>query len=103
MKERIERLQTKLEEPLLVTTAANVTYLTGFVSSNAALFVESDSVRLFTDFRYAEAARHVPDVDFVETRRDTVQHIAELLSGTAGFESTNLTYRNWEILRDGGL
>jgi len=103
MRERIERLQAKLAEPLLVTTPANVTYLTGFVSSNAALFVEPDTVRLFTDFRYAEKAREVPDVDFVETRRDTVQHVAELLSGSVGFESPHLTYRNWEILRDGGL
>jgi Xaa-Pro aminopeptidase len=103
MRERIERLQAKLEEPLLVTTPANVTYLTGFVSSNAALFVEPDSVRLFTDFRYAETARKVPDVEFIEARRDTIKHIAELLSGTVGFESTQLTYRNWEILREGGL
>src|SRR5436305_7308851 len=103
MKERIERLQSKLEEPLLVTTPANVTYLTGFVSSNASLFVGPDNVRLFTDFRYAEKAREVPDVDFVEARRDTVQHVAEMLSGRIGFESPHLTYRNWEILRDGGL
>ena len=103
MRERIERLQAKLEESLLVTTPANVTYLTGFVSSNAALFVEPDSLRLFTDFRYAETARKVPDVEFVEARRDTIKHIAELLSGTVGFESTHLTYRNWEILREGGL
>jgi Xaa-Pro aminopeptidase len=103
MNERIERLQLKLEEPLLVTTPANVTYLSGFVSSNAALFVEPDAVRLFTDFRYAEKAREVPDVEFVEARRDTVQHIAELLSGRVAFESSHLTYRNWEILRDGGL
>ena len=103
MRERIERLQAKLEEPLLVTTPANVTYLTGFVSSNASLFVEPDAVRLFTDFRYAEKAREVEDVEFVEARRDTMQHIAELLSGRVGFESPHLTYRNWEILRDGGL
>lgn len=103
MRERIERLQAKLEEPLLVTTPSNVTYLTGFVSSNASLFVEPDAVRLFTDFRYAEKARKVADVEFVEARRDTVQHVAELLSGRVGFESPHLTYRNWEILSGGGL
>ena len=32
-------------------------YLSGFESSNAALLVEPDRVRLFSDFRYAEAAR----------------------------------------------
>jgi Xaa-Pro aminopeptidase len=92
-----------LEEPLLVTTPANVRYLTGFVSSNASLLVEPDRVQLFTDFRYAEAAREVPDVEVVETRRDTTTHMAELLSGRFGFESAHLTYRDYEILRDGGL
>jgi Xaa-Pro aminopeptidase len=88
---------------LLVTTPANVRYLTGFVSSNASLLVEPDRVQLFTDFRYAEAAREVPDVEVVETRRDTTTHMAELLSGRFGFESAHLTYRDYEILRDGGL
>ena len=39
MNERIEGLRGALEEPLLVTAPANVRYLTGFVSSNAALLV----------------------------------------------------------------
>jgi len=103
MNARVEKLRQKLEEPLLVTTPANVRYLTGFVSSNASLVLDEERVRLFSDFRYAEAARDVPDVEFVETRRETVEHLAELLSGTFGFESTHVTYRNYEILRAGGL
>jgi Xaa-Pro aminopeptidase len=104
MNERIEKLRAKLEEPFLVTTPANVRYLTGFDSSNVSLLVEPDGgVRLFTDFRYADAARQVPDVEFVETRRDTIDHMAEMLSGKFGFESTHVTYRNYETLRDGGL
>jgi Xaa-Pro aminopeptidase len=103
MNARIDKLRERLEEPLLVTTPANVRYLTGFVSSNASVLVEPDRVRLFSDFRYAEAGRAVAGVEFVETRRDTVQHLAELLSGRFGFESTHLTFRNWELLREGGL
>jgi Xaa-Pro aminopeptidase len=103
MKERVDKLRGTLQEPLLVTAPANVRYLTGFVSSNCSLLVDDEKVQLFTDFRYAEAARQVPDVEFVETRRDTVQHMAELLSGRFGFESTHVTYRNFEVLRDGGL
>jgi Xaa-Pro aminopeptidase len=103
MKERVDRLRPLLEEPLLVTAPANVRYLTGFASSNCSLLVDQDKVQLFTDFRYAESARQVPDVEFVETRRETVQHMAEMLSGTFGFESTNLTYRNYEVLCEGGL
>jgi Xaa-Pro aminopeptidase len=103
MNERIEKLRTSLDEPLLVTSPTNVRYLTGFVSSNASVLVEPERVRLFSDFRYAQAGRMVPDVEFVETPRETVQHLAEALSGRLGFESTHLTYRNYELLRDGGI
>jgi Xaa-Pro aminopeptidase len=99
----IEKLLEKLEEPLIVTTPANVRYLTGFVSSNVSMVVEPERVQLFTDFRYATSARAVPDVEFVETRRDAITHMAEFLAGRFGFESTHLTYRDYEQLRDGGL
>ena len=58
---RIDRLRALLEEPLLVTAPTNVLYLTGFESSNAAVLVEQDRVRLFTDFRYAERARELEE------------------------------------------
>jgi Xaa-Pro aminopeptidase len=103
MNARAKRLAERLEEPLIVTTPANVRYLTGFVSSNVSLVVEPDRVRLFTDFRYAEAARAIPDVEFAETRRDVITHMAEFLSGTYGFESPHLTYQKYEQLRDAGL
>ncbi|MGE5435074.1 MAG: aminopeptidase P family N-terminal domain-containing protein, partial [Candidatus Doudnabacteria bacterium] len=101
MNARAQKLAENLEEPLIVTTPANIRYLTGFVSSNVSVVVEPERVRLFTDFRYAGAARTVPDVEFVETRRETIAHMAEFLSGTFAFESTNLTYRDYEQLRDG--
>jgi Xaa-Pro aminopeptidase len=103
MNPRVEKLLEKLEEPLIVTTPANIRYLTGFVSSNVSVVVEPERVRLFTDFRYASAARAVPDVEFVETRRETIAHMAEFLTGRFGFESTHMTYRDYEQLRDGGL
>jgi Xaa-Pro aminopeptidase len=103
MNARAKRLAKRLEEPLIVTTPANVRYLTGFISSNVSLVVEPDRVRLFTDFRYAEAARAIPDVEFAETRRDVITHMAEFLSGTYGFESPHLTYQKYEQLRDAGL
>jgi Xaa-Pro aminopeptidase len=103
MNARAQKLAEKLEEPLIVTTPANVRYLTGFVSSNVSVVVEPERVRLFTDFRYAGAARELPDVEFVETRRETIPHMAEFLSGRFAFESTHLTYRDYEQLRDGGL
>ncbi|MDX6485459.1 MAG: Xaa-Pro aminopeptidase [Gaiellaceae bacterium] len=103
MTERLNRLQQQLEQPLLVTNPTNVVYLVGFDSSNCALFVEHDRARLFTDFRYLEAARAVDDVEVVQSKRNLTAELAELLSGRVGFEAANLTYARWETLRSGGL
>ena len=100
---RTERLRTILEEPLLVSNGVNVRYLTGFDSSNAALLVEPDRVRLFSDFRYAEAARGVEGVEFVETKRSLFVSLAELLEGRVGFEADDVTYSSWETLSADGL
>lgn len=103
MKERVERLQATLEEPLLVSSPVNVRYLCGLDSSNAALLVEPDRVQLFTDFRYAERARAIRGVETVETRRDLYADLAERLSGTVGFEADALTYARYELLAAGGI
>ena len=100
---RVDSLRASLEEPLLVTNGVNVRYLVGFSSSNAALFVEPERVRLFTDFRYAETARAVEGVEFVETKRSLVGALAELLDGTVGFEADAVSYASWEVLRAGDL
>jgi len=99
---RIDRLRERLEEPLLVTNLVNVRYLCGFDSSNAALLIEPDRVRLFTDFRYIEEARAVPDVEAVQTKRALIAELAETLVGRVGFE-TVLPYAQYEALAGGGL
>ena len=100
---RVDRLRAELEEPLLVTNATNVFYLTGFKSSNAALLVEDERVRLFTDFRYREAAAAVEGVDVVETERSLVAGIAKDVEGRIGFEATAMTYAAWSRLAGTGL
>ena len=99
---RIDALRARLDEPLLVTNLVNVRYLCGFDSSNAALLVEQDRVRLFTDFRYIESARAVPGVEVVQTKRALVSELSESLSGRIGFE-TILPFAQYETLRSGGL
>jgi Xaa-Pro aminopeptidase len=100
---RIDRLRKLLEEPLLVSSPCNVRYLVGLDSSNAALVVEAERVRLFTDFRYVEAARRVPDVELVQTRRNLFGHLGELVTGRVGFEAAHLTYRRYEALASAGV
>jgi Xaa-Pro aminopeptidase len=100
---RIERLQALLEEPLLVTNLVNVLYLTGFESSNAAMLVEPECVRLFTDFRYIETARAVEGVEVVQTTRSLVGWLSENLSGRFGFEANILPWSFAEQLQKGGI
>jgi Xaa-Pro aminopeptidase len=112
LRSRIERLAALLEEPLLVAGPpyvlggqANVRYLTGLASSNAAVLVEPQgSATLFTDFRYAPRAREVEDVAVVETSRNLLPAIAEQLSGRrVGFEELNLPYAGYRALVDAGV
>ncbi len=103
MNPRIERLRELLEEPLLVTNPTNIHYLFGFKSSNAALLVDQDRARLFTDFRYSEAARAVEGVEFEETKRALLADLAGRLSGPIGFEADFVSYAGYEKLRDGSL
>ncbi len=103
MNARVERLRGLLTEPLLVTAAVNVRYLTGLGSSNAALLVEPERVRLFSDFRYAEAARAVEGAEFVQTTRDLVAALAKLLDGPIGFEAEALSYADHRTLAGAGL
>jgi Xaa-Pro aminopeptidase len=109
---RIERLAALLEEPLLVAGPpyvlggqANVRYLTGLESSNAAVLVEPDaSATLFTDFRYAARAREVDGVAFVEMPRNLLAGIAEWLGGRrVGFEEQHLPYAGYRVLADAGV
>ncbi|WP_248965519.1 M24 family metallopeptidase [Sphaerisporangium perillae] len=56
-------------DALLVTRGVNVRYLTGLVSSNAAVLVREDgSAVLATDSRYIETARACPGVEVVQER-----------------------------------
>ncbi|HET8529413.1 MAG TPA: Xaa-Pro peptidase family protein [Gaiellaceae bacterium] len=103
MKERLARVQEQLEQPLLVTNPVNVKYLVGFDSSNCALLVERDRVRLFTDFRYIQGARAIDGVEPVETERDTIRALGELLGGRkVSFEGL-LPYALYERLRSAGV
>ena len=105
MNPRVDRLRNSLEEPLLVSAPANVRYLTGFSSSNAAVLVEPERVRVFSDFRYSSAGKALErdGVEFTETNRNLYAGLAELLEGRIGFEANAVTYAQYEALGAGGL
>jgi Xaa-Pro aminopeptidase len=100
---RVDNLRAQLEEPFLVSDPANVRYLSGLASSNAALLVDEERVQLFTDFRYAESARAVEGAELVDAKRDLFQTLSELLSGPIGFEASSLSYERYSRLHAGGV
>jgi Xaa-Pro aminopeptidase len=99
---RLAALGERLDAPLLVTNLVNVRYLVGFASSNAALLVQpGGETTLYTDFRYAEAARAVVDVELVMTKGSLIADVAERLSGRVQFEAKAMAYASWEELSSG--
>jgi Xaa-Pro aminopeptidase len=101
---RLARLAGRLEEPLLVLSGVNVRYLTGFASSNAALLVEPGRTTLYTDFRYAEAAREVAGVELVVTPRDLLGYVAQGLAGRRlAFEAEHTSYASYRRLAAAGV
>jgi Xaa-Pro aminopeptidase len=109
---RIERLAALLEEPLLVAGPpyvlggqANVRYLTGLASSNAAVLVEPDgTATVFADFRYAARGRELEGVTFVATARNLLPAIGEQLAGRrVAFEEHNLPYAGYRALTEAGV
>jgi Xaa-Pro aminopeptidase len=99
---RLTDLGQQLDAPLLVTNLVNVEYLCGFESSNAALLVQpGGETTLYTDFRYAESAQSVPEVELKVVKRAILKALGEELTGRLQFEADVLPYLEWERLSAG--
>jgi len=110
---RRERAQQKTAalsaEAALITSRANVRYLTGLISSNAAVLLPADGPGvLATDSRYAEAAqRDCPDLELVIDRyiEPTLVRLAAARGlRRVAFEAQDLTVQRHQELAaiDGG-
>jgi Xaa-Pro aminopeptidase len=94
---------------LLVSSLANIRYLTGFSGSNALLLLTTTESCLLTDFRYeAQVASEVIGVTRVVIERTSLwkglwRYLGER-PGTAafGFESAHLLHRDFQRLLDDG-
>ncbi len=102
MTARVDRVRAAVDAPLLVTKPVNVHWLTGLESSNAALLVEPDTVRLFTDFRYAEKAR-ATGLDVSIVARHLFSEMPALLPRRIAFEAEHLVYSSWALLEQAGI
>jgi len=104
-----EKIAALGADAALITARANVRFLTGLVSSNAAVLVPADRPAvLATDSRYAEAARRdCPDIELV-TDRFIEPALARLAAAmglrTMAFEAQDMTVLRYEELAglDGG-
>jgi Xaa-Pro aminopeptidase len=112
MSERVEKLRLRLDElgaaTFLVSEPVNVTYLTGFESSNAAVLVGHDRVLVLTDGRYIEAARALGgEIEVVQSERDLAGwlggRLAELAEPPVAFEANRLTYAAFEAIAGAGV
>jgi len=102
MTDRVDRVRARVEDPLLVTKAVNVLWLTGLDSSNAAVLIEPDRVRIFTDFRYLEKAR-ATGIEVVELPRSLFAELPGLLPERVAFESDSLVHASWAALDAAGI
>src|SRR5262245_33615439 len=97
---RLGRAQLTIAEAdvdaALITSPANVRYLSGLVSSNAAILLPADGVAVLgTDSRYAEIAeRNCPDLDLL-TERQIEPALVRLAAArgcrTLAFEAQEMT------------
>jgi Xaa-Pro aminopeptidase len=100
--DRLDRVRAQIEAPLLVSNPVDILYLTGLHSSNAALLVEPDRTRLFTDFRYLEKARET-GAEVVQVPRNLYAGLAEHVGGRIEFQADVLTYTQCAALEAAGL
>jgi Xaa-Pro aminopeptidase len=94
---------------LLVTSLANIRYLTGFSGSSGLLFVTQRDVVLITDFRYKTQVRdETGGLARVAIEPQSLwtglwNQLAQILNVTvAGFESAHLLHRDFQRLLENG-
>ncbi len=96
-------------DALLVTSLANIRYLTGFSGSSALLLVSQREALLITDFRYqTQAAEEVGDSARVLIEPQSLwaglwQQLTQLQGvQVLGFESAHLLHRDFQRLMEAG-
>lgn len=88
---------------LLITSAANLRWITGFTGSNGKVLVTRDKAILFTDSRYWEqAARQAPQFEIFRQKSEPGETGKFLKAGGGvryGFEAKHLTVAELKDLR----
>lgn len=100
-----EQLESRHLDALIVTSLANVRWLTGFAGSNATAVVGNGEVTLFTDLRYAdrapvELAAVESSADLVIARATLGDEVANLLSSAerVGLEADHVSWNQHGVI-----
>ena len=108
--QRLARLRTAIAERdldgLVVSSPANILYLSGFRGSSGVLLVAADRLLLLSDFRYRiQAARQAAGWEFIEVPRRLFAKTGETAKETGlrrlGFDPSHLTCERREELAAG--
>ncbi|SDK55558.1 M24 family metallopeptidase [Sediminibacillus albus] len=106
---KLEKLRAAIKESnidaLLITSAKNRRYITGFTGTAGVALVSADEALFITDFRYTEQANEqVKDFQIIEHKQPIHLEVAEQLkkmgSKTLGFEKNDLTYGIYQQYSD---
>ncbi|WP_058307474.1 M24 family metallopeptidase [Gracilibacillus massiliensis] len=102
---RVDKLKKVLKEEsldgLLITSAINRRYITGFTGTAGVAIITADKSYFITDFRYTEQAHdQVTDFEIVEHKGPIHQTVADIVKSlnitNIGFEKNDLTYALYE-------
>ncbi len=110
MKPRLQKLLSRLEQEnldgLIVSSPANISYLSGFVSSDAYLLVSKKECIYFTDSRYIEEVRL--KLKSVASLKKIEGSVFSLIADTCiglglervGFEERHLPYAEYKKIKE---
>lgn len=99
--ERIARLRRLMQEQgleaVLITSAVNRLYMTGFTGSSGYVLITNDRAILLTDFRYAtQAPQQAVGYEVIEHAPSAMESVRDLLKqiglSRLGFEQNDLSY-----------
>ncbi len=90
---------------LLISGPENVFYISGFSGGEGQLLVTAQGVYLFTDGRYQEQAlSESPHCEFILYKRSFIKALEKVVVDLGiqqlAFEKKNITYGQWELLKD---
>ncbi len=109
---RVEKLRGIMNisgyRTILITSPANIFYLSGFTGSSGALIISNDEQLLLSDFRYkTQANQESADWEFINVSTSLLTGINEKLKKflpcKIAFEAEHISYSGYNTISDDGL